>query len=502
VSLFAVLGIGRSSLLTQQRAIQVTSNNVANVNTPGYTRQRAVLQPVSPTFLADGIPIGGGVEATAVERIIDEAIDEQLRQERSASGFDTTREATLARIEGIFEELGGTGIGAALTRLFESFSDLAAHPADPTARQEVIQAASDLVQLVHDADRRLTDMQVDANQQIEQSVREINEIARDIADLNREIFARENASAGVASALRDERSRLLEQLAEKIDFTSFERPDGQIAVFVGGGFLLVDSEVSATLEVRTGAPGNPSFFDIYHNLDGSIAGPITTRIASGELAAAIDARDTTVPTYRDHLDSLAYTLASRVNALHYPAAPDTAYGLIDDVQRRFFVDASQAAVPEGADFAQVAGAAANLSIHVDLLAEPRHIAAGRTSLGAGLGAAEGDGENARALADLAVLRSPVYLPGDAAGTPTGASASLGGFFDGVAGRLGAELSSTRRSLQQEELIIAQLEDRRGAISGVSLDEETANLIRFERAYQAAARIIQAADDMLEELLNL
>jgi flagellar hook-associated protein 1 FlgK len=503
VSIFSTLGLGKLALLAQQRAIQVTSNNIANVNTPGYTRQRAVFQSLAPSFLPEGFPLGGGVDVPRVERMVDESIDAQLQQERSAQGFDVAREAGLARIEGVFEELGDGGIGAALTRFLGAFSDLEDRPGDPTVRQNVVQTAGTLVNLIQDADRRLAAMQLDANQQVEQAVREINQIAGNIAELNRAIFAKEGEGNGaVASALRDERSQLLEALAEKIDFASFERDDGQIAVFVGGGFLLVDDDQAATLEVRPGAGGNPLFFDVYQNLDGPVNGPITSRIASGSLAAAIDLRDTTIASYRGDLDAFAFTLASRVNQLHYPAAPDTAYGLVDDVQRRFFVDGSAAAVPEGADLSAVSGAASRLAIHSDLLANARHVAAGRTSLGAGLGAAPGDNENASLLAELSVVTGAFYQVGDAPGTPSGPSATLGGFFESVAGRLGAEIQTTRRALSQEELIVAQLEERRGAISGVSIDEEVANLVRFERAYQASARIIQTADELLERLLDL
>jgi flagellar hook-associated protein 1 FlgK len=509
VSIFATLGLGRLGLLAQQRAIQVTSNNIANLNTPGYTRQRAIFEPISPSFLPDGYPQGGGVRVSQVERVVDELLDAQLRQERSAQGFDTAREAGLARIEAMFqelevsEELGGGGINAALTRFLAAFSDLAEHPADSTVRQGVIQSAAALVGLVRDADRRLAELQTDANRQMEQSVREINDIARDIAELNREIFATEAGGHGAeAASLRDARSQLLEQLAEKVDITSFERADGQVAVFVAGGFLLVDKDTAGALEVRTGASSTPGFFDVYHDLGGSVTGPITSRIASGELGAAIDLRDTTAAGYRGSLDSFAYTLADRVNALHFPTAPATAYGLVDDVQRRFFVDGFQPASAAGTDFTQVAGTAARLAIHADLLADPRHVAAGVASLGAGLGAAPGDGENARALSELAVTAGAFYRTGDVPGAPSGASATLGDYHDGVLGQLGAELQSTRRALQQEELIVAQLEDRRGAVSGVSLDEEISNLIRFERAYQACSRIIQTADSLLERLLDI
>ncbi len=506
MSIFGTLGVGRLGLLAQQRAIQTTSNNIANVNTPGYTRQRAVFTAVNPSYLPEGLPVGGGVEVGSVERVANAMIDQQLQQERSAQGFDTSREAGLMRIEGIFPELDGMGIDAALDDLFTKFSELANAPSDPTARQALLESARTVVSLIQDADRRLAVIGQDANTEIEQNVLDINDIARHIAELNRAIFAKEGEGTGaVASSLRDERGQLLEQLAERIDFTSFERDDGQIAVFVGGGFFLVDSEQAAQLETLPSA-SDPTKLDIFQNVNGQRNGPITSRISSGTLAAALDLRDSSVPSYRDELDALAFSLATRVNAVHYPqpapALPAGAFGLVDDQQRRFFVDGIAAAVPEGADLAQVQGAASRLAIHADILTDPRNVAAGAESLGVGLGAAASDGRSATAIANLAVTASAMYQVGDVPGTPTGASATLGGFFGATTGRLGAELQSTRRSLRQEDVIIAQLEERRGAISGVSIDEEMANLIRFERAYQASARVIQSADELLSFLMNI
>jgi flagellar hook-associated protein 1 FlgK len=505
LSIFDTLGIGRSGLLAHQRAIQVTSNNIANVNTPGYTRQRPVFHALNPSYLPDGFPISGGVQIAEVERVFDAAIDEQLQQERSAHGFDTGREEALARIEGIFSELDGTGINAALSDFFNAFSDLSTAPDESAARQRVVESARSLVSLIRDADRRLSDMQTEANEEIRQTTREITDIASRIAELNRSIFAKEGQGDGpAASGLRDQRSLLLHELGERIDFTSFER-DGQLSIFVGGGFMLVDGESAGGLSAQPSAT-DPTKLDVFQQLLGQANGPITSRISSGSLAAAIDSRDSTVPGYRADLDAFAFSLAQRVNALHYPdpapALPAGAFGLVDDQLRRFFVDSTQPVVAEGADFAQVSGAASAIAIQADILSDARHVAAGTESLGAGLGAAPGDGRNAAAIAELATSSASVYRLGDAVGAPTGPSATLGGYYDGVAGRLGAELQSTRLALQQEDLIISELEDRRGAISGVSIDEEVANLVRFERAYQASARVISTADELLARLLEI
>ena len=247
MTIFGTLTVAKQGLTAQGRAIQVTSNNIANVNTPGYTRQRPVFEPITPSSLPGGFPLGGGAELNRIQRVVDAALDAQLRRERQGLASDTEIESGLARIEGIFEALGGSGLSAALSEFFASLNDLANRPHESTVRETVVQSASTLADMIRDTDRRLSQLQLDTNQKIDQKVTEINPIALNIAELNREITAKEVGGNAVASSLRDRRGQLLEELGEKIDFTSFERDDGEIAVFVGGGFLLVDGEFAGRL---------------------------------------------------------------------------------------------------------------------------------------------------------------------------------------------------------------------------------------------------------------
>jgi flagellar hook-associated protein 1 FlgK len=500
MSIFDTLTIGKQGLLAQGRAIQVTSNNVANVNTPGYTRQRPVFEPVAPSFLPSGFPVGGGTDVNTIERIADAALDAQLQRERQVLSYNDALEAGLTRIEGIFEELGGTGITAALQGFFKSLNDLAVNPQETAVREGVVQAAKSLADLIRDADRRLTQLGIDQNQKVEQIAGEINTLAKNIAALNRQIFQKE-AGGAVASSLRDRREELLRELGERVDFTTFERDNGQIAVFVAGGFLLVDDEVAGGLEVSTDqsvvALPNPAYLHVFQDLDGQINGPITSEITGGKLGAALQLRDIGIEGYRDSLDEFTLTLANRINAQHLAG-----YGLDDNVQRRLFVDPTQAPDPQGPNFAAVDGAAAFIDVNAAILSNNRHIAAGLTSVG-GAGANPGDNENALLLAAIQSNSSAFYRIGDAvAGPGSGSQRTLGGYMDSLAGALGAEIQGTRLALSQSELIVAELQDRRGALSGVNLDEEVTNLIAYERAYQASARVIQIADGLLQMLLEL
>ncbi len=513
MSILSAFNTARSSLLAQSRALSVASNNVGNVNTPGYTRLRPIFETIPGS--SGGLSVGGGASIESIQRVVDATIDLQLQRERQELSYDAEIERGLTSIEGIFEELGGTGISGALSEFFASLGDLANNPANSTVRESVLQAAKNLTSLIHDADRRLDQRQIDANNQLQQSVTEVNAITADLAELNGQIFRVESSGSGAeASALRDRRAALLADLAEHVGFTFFERPDGQISVFVGGGAVLVDDDVSAQLLVQPGAAGNPVFFDIFHDLGGSVGGPITARILGGKMGAAIDLRDNRIQSYRDSLDEFTFTLARRINDEHFgplPAPPPgDAFGLVDNQSRRFFIDGAQAVTPEGSDFTLIGGAAAAIAIHADILANIRHIAAGAVSIG-GAGAATGDNQNALDLAAaelngsafFQLARDPVtgleIPPGI---VPGGNAQTLGGFSSSISGRLGSELQSSRRALAQEELVVAELEQRRASISGVSLDEEIANLIRFERAYQASARIIQETNTLIGFLIDM
>jgi len=509
MSIFSTLGIAKQGLLANGRAIQIASNNIANVNTPGYTRQRAVFSPIISGFTPGGFPQGGGVEIGAVIRIFDATLDAQLQRERQELSFNSAVDAGLSRVESIFGELSGTGLTAALSGFFESMNDLANSPGE-AERTQVVQRALSVTDQIRDMDRRIYQLQLDANQQVSQSITDINAIAVDIAELNGQIFRTEVGGVSQASALRDRRAELLGSLAEKVDFTSFERLDGQVSVFVASGFLLVDAETAGGLQATANQAqqplSDPSFFQVFHNIDGSVAGPITSGITGGKLGAAINLRDSRLLSYRNSLDEFAFTFARRVNDLHYqPGPPAAAFGLDDDTSRRLFVDTGQTATTVGVDLSSVAGAARLIGVNSGIASNVRHLAAGTTSLGAGLGAALGDNMNALAMASLEVSSLPFYKIGDPpAAAPPAANpgGTLGQFLDSLAGRLGAETQSQRRAVLQAELLVAELQERRGALSGVSIDEEVIDLIRFEKAYQASARLIQITNDLLDRLLSL
>ena len=499
MSIFASTAIARTGILAHQRAIQVTARNIANQSTEGYSRQRPVFTPIASVFEADGFPQGGGSRILKVDRIVDQGIQSQLERERSLLSYDRTLEVGISRIEGVLDELGGTGLSTGLNQFFDALNDLADAPGDPATREAAVQFGDNLVTQIRSVDLRLEQLETDTNQEISNTVDEVNEITLELRELNRQIRSREFGADG-GSELRDRRNLLLEELGEKIDFTSFERDDGSLAIFVGGGALLVDGDARAELQVSTQQPvalADPTFFNIFVALNNTQQGPITQAISGGRIGALLDLRDDRIQDFRQQIDEFAFTLSDRINAVHLAGR-----GTVDANARNFFVDrnVAVAGTPPGTALSSVAGAAQSLGINPDLLADPRHVAAGLPAAGP---AALGDNSNALALAAVQGTSQAVFQVGDPPGGPaTGNVLSLNQFLSSQAGLLGAELRGLQARVASDELSVAELEDRRSSISGVSIDEEVTNLLRFQRGFEASARVLQTVDELLERLLSI
>lgn len=493
------LSIARTGLQAHQSALQTVARNVANASDPSYSRQRAVFSPIGSVLLPGGVAQGGGTRIVDIERTVDQALQDQLARERSRLAFSTTEEAGLSRVEDILQPLGGGSLADATNAFFRSLGDLATDPSSATARTATVQSAEALASQIGSADLRFEQLETDLNESVTRTVAEINSIAEEIVGLNVEIRSREFVSES-SSELRDRRDALLEELGEKIDFTSFERPDGALSIFVAGGFLLIDADARAELQTSTAQPtalADPSFVNVFQVLNGNVAGPITSRITGGELGALLSLRDDGIQTLRQQLDRFAFSLADRINTVHAAGR-----GVVDASSRNLFVDRALATLgaPPGTALSSVAGAAQRIGINPDLLANAQHLAAGTPAAGA---AAVGDNRNALALAAVQTQSAAVFEIGDPAGGPaTGTSQTLTAFLAGVTGSLGADLRQVRQRVQTAELLVDELQRRRSSVSGVSLDEEVANLIRFQRGFEANARVLTTIDQLLQSLLSI
>ena len=454
MSLTSLLGIARTALLTHQKAIDVTGHNIANANTEGYSRQRLTLRPAQPLQTPIG-QVGRGVTATGLQRFRDQYLDASFRRENGDLSRFTSQNDVLGEVERAFGEPSATGLGAGLDQLFAAFSDLANDPTSPTARTLARQAGASLARGFQDADRRVTDAAAQVQGRLAGSVTDINELARQIAQLNTRV---QGSSAGAREApdVKDQRDNLVDQLSGLVGVRVIPHDDGTIGV-LAGDVLLVDAGESSTLEVRD--QGNGVF---------AVAIPGSSRVLnfqSGSVGALTELSATTLPAIRSQLDALARGIVTEVNTLH--AAGRSLTGAT------------------GINFFDPTGlTAASMQVSLEVQQSTDNIAAG---------ASGAPGDNAVALA-IAGLRTT--------GVASLGGRTLGESYQRLVADLGAQVRDAGRQQIAQSVVVSQAEVLRQSVSGVSIDEEMTTLISQQNAYSAAARLVNVADEMMQDVLAM
>ncbi len=556
--IYAVMSIAGNALLTQQRAINVTGNNIANVNTPGYSRQKLLLETKTPVQTAAG-PMGFGVEGVSIERVYDRFLGVQINAESETLGRYDARKDSLKLSEVIFNEGGEFGLSQSLNKFFTSWQDLSNEPSGYNERV-LLKAQSDVMTGTFNrlyAD--LVEAQRGLDDSIEGGVAEINQLAQQIASLNQKVMEVE-ASGSVANDYRDQRDMALADLAELIDINTFEDSTGRVVVSVGTGQTLVESNSFQSLTTQVNGFGLKDIAWVAQ--DGSTI-DITADISNGKLAGWLEARDVDFRGYMRQLDNLAETLTQRVNALHqtgwgldgstgtdFFSGLTTASGTMDSlltitaetggtgniritlvgggtagsetVTTNAVTGDIQIAIEDGVSTGnQIATALqAHAGINTVVAAAPG--AAWDLSAGTNTTALSG-GSSARTLELNSAVSGNLDLiaaSATSAGIPGNNSQAIAianlqyalsmnnnsttfeDYYNSLVGEVGADLQSADAYFDHQSAMVVQLENRRESISGVSLDEEMINLVKFQTAYDAAAKLITTADEMMQTVLNM
>lgn len=455
--LLANLFIGLSSLRANQFALSTSANNVANINTPGYSRRLAVLSElVQPSDIFGST--GAGVRVQGIRAARNLFLEFRLAQEAQSNGNLETLSRFLEQIAALFGQEPSSLVADAISKFFGSFSDLANDPSNLALRRQVLAAGSRLASTLSSLYLQLETMQRSIEVDIKDIVARANSLLESIAALNRQIGV---ASAGGQSAdsLRDQRQVLLRELSGLLDINFFTAEDASLTISTAGGKLLVLGQDFNSLQLSPGASGFSSIF-----LEGR---DITAEISNGKLGAALKVRDSFIPRNLADLDTLAFAIANSVNAQH-----SQGMDLNGNQGGDFFVP-----------LAQSQGAGKSLAV---ALSDPAAIAA------AAAGGGVGDNRNALALASLA---------------SDSTIAGLGGltfveFYSALVARIGTEARSASDELKVSNVIIEQLDTQRDAVSGVSLDEEAVSVLQYQQAYEAAARFISMIDRLISETLDI
>ncbi len=453
MSLSSLLSIARSALFIHQRSMDVTAHNIANANTPGYTRQKLLLTPETAQW-GPLYSLGRGVTATGIQRTRDFFYDTSFRTDSGGMGRSGTLYDYLGRVESTLGEPSSTGLASALDGVFRAFSDLAGDPASAPNRELVRQAAGRMTQQLRSLAGTVSSIRQAAYDDMRVQTDQANRLTEQIGDLNGRILALGGPSH-TAADLMDQRDLLVDQLAQLVDVRVLSRDDGTVALLAGDQMLVDGKRVTAIAVATVGAG-----FGLVTQPGGQ---PMDAR--SGSLRALAELTQDKLPAVQAQLDQLARSLVTEFNALH--SAGYTLNGTT------------------GVDFFDPAGVTAStISLSAAVRASSDNIAAASVN-------APGDGGVAASLAGLA----------------TTGVVSLGGrtlreFYVGMASGIGLEVQGSRQDFEADVVLVERADQSRQAVGGVSIDEEMVNLIGQQQAYQAAARLISVADEMMQDLMRI
>lgn len=461
MGLFQALETGKRAMQTHQLNMSTIAQNIANVDTPGYSRQRAEKTSTDPLRTALGM-LGSGVTITLVRQVRDLFLGDQFRQENKSLGRWEFREKILSQVETMFNEPGSESLRSHMDAFFNAFSQLANGPESITNRNDVLSKAKTLVTDFHQLDSQLKALSNSIDRDLAIRIQEINQKGVEIAALNQQIV-RTEIDGTIANDLRDKRDLLIDEMSKVVDINTLEEKTGAVRVMIGS-MAIVDGkehyEIEAVARTVRGALKNELVFkgtnQVIKNLN-------------GELRGLVEMRDTTIPALISKLDDLASTFAREVNAIHVAG-----FGLRTG---------SQVTAPTGNNFFRTSSlSAGTLEIDLSVLDDVNLIAASQSG-------EPGDASNALLLSQL---RDVKIL--------SGGGQTLNEFYGALIGAVGVDTRDAQRFRGNFELVVQQISNSRESVQGVSLDEEMTELIRAQRAYEAAARVITAADQALETVI--
>src|SRR5208283_1757276 len=435
--LSASLNIATQSMLAEQGAIETTTNNIANANTPGYSRQVPNLEEAG-TIQIGSLTYGTGVQLGSVTSLRDAVLDVRVNQETQQQGQLNAFLESGQQIQQLFNETAGTGLQTPLTNFFNSFSQLASDPSDLTTRQNVITSAQNLATAFKQTSNNLTTLQRNADLSVQQSVSQINSLTAQIAQVNQQVVSATKTGEN-AGPFEDQRQQLINQLSDYIDVSEVDAGSNGLTLTTSAGAPLVVGNQSFALSTQPDSA--TGFQDVYDN-----GSAITSQISGGALAGEIQIRDQEIPSVQNSLDTLAYNLSTAVNT---------------QSTKGFDLNGN----PGGSLFTpltQVAGSAASLSVAIT---DPSLIAASGTA------GPTNSGDNSNANALLALQNNNIV----AGQTPLG-------YYSDLVFKIGNDVSTAQSTQQAGSQTLLQLQNLQGGVSGVDINEEAANLMRFQTAY--------------------
>lgn len=467
--IWSMMDVGKRSMMNSQQGLQTVSHNIANKSTEGYTRQRVEQQANEPVGYGN-TRMGQGARITAITRVNNPFIEKQLENEKNHLGKSDAKAETMSRVEEVFNEQTNKGLNKFMSEFFNAFRELSNSPESAAIRSLVKESADFLAKDFQRVDKQLSQIQSESDFQVGVHVNAINEITQEIAVLNKKIQSIEINSSS-ANDERDRRDVLIKNLGEKINIKYAEGEDGSITITAGNNAILVSGGDSIELTVSDAeADKRDARAQIYYKpSDSSSPINITKQIKGGALGGILEIRDEFIETLKGQLDELAYAVSNEVNSAH----------------RAGFDGQSRPGSNFFKELGAVKNASRNIQVSETIATDPSRIAAGA------MPNAPGDNRVANLISSMQYNF-----------TMDEGQSTFDDFYGNVVGIVGV---TARRAISESEAqkgIVDQLTNIRESISGVSLDEETTKMIEYQKSYDASARLIRTADEMMDTVLNL
>ena len=589
--LFSTFNIARSGMSAQQKALDITSHNIANANTEGYSRQRATMETTRPfSDVAGAGQIGTGVQVSSITRIRDSYLDYRVRTENGTKGFYEGREKLLSEVEGVFNELSGDGVSSLLNEVFKSWDTLSGS-ANSNTRTVVAQQSKSLTDELNSTYNQLIKLKENSQEVVKQDVMDINLMLNQINELNKQVIS-VKVGGNEPNDLMDKRDLIVDQLSSKFGITIDKKalygedikPDD--AVGMENAYLVSSSSsddvkrfayVNSIVPSATQISGKDMTYDVTYYKNGDMSTnenkiTMTMQLSAdeykgldqgrvlwadkegyvidkdGNRIAGKDANGADVPKgvtgaitnatvidggvtkvnvqlfkpetgelkgymsiqedidgYLDQLNSVAKGIALSINAVHSGSDDVKDDGLL------FFVNSKD--TTKNGEMGINAG---NISVNEDILKDVMLIKIGK---GDSLGST--DGNRALAISQLRYMKLEIqgidesttridFLKGkfgadDTLGVDTIKSSTngmtIGGYFTNIVSEIAVQTQTAKKTVKNHTALLASLEESRTSVSGVSLDEEMANMIQYQHAYQANAKIISTVDELLDLIIN-
>ena len=540
MSILGLLNIGNSALVASQAGLSVTGNNISNINTPGYSKQDVVLSIATPSATGQGA-IGNGVTVGGINRSYDQFVQAQLMGQSQNQSRSAALDQTWGQIEQVFNEAQSSGLSSSMADYFNAWNDVASNPQSLTPRSVLLQKATALTTTAQSMQNSILDSIKNANAGITGAVQQVNMLASDIAKLNDQITQQEaGKNANSAIDLRDQRDQKLNELSKLIDFSSYEDSNGSVTVTVGMRNLVSGISTTPLSSVRN-TDGNQ---DLY--LDGV---NVTANIQKGQIGGLLAARNDIQSSALPALQRLVASITQQVNLLHRAG-----FGLDSSTGNDFFTPLQLTTTNNSAGANITAAITSPALLTLDeykitfdtggnytvsnkqsgaVVTSGAYIPAGTTIALSGMtvnlsgAVTPGDSFTVSPLASaisnfsvaindpnkIAASSSALELPGNNANALqlaqlTGSAQSTLGnalfsdYYNNIVSSVGTKKQSASDGLSFDNNLMAALNTRRDSISGVSLDEEAANLVRYQRSYEAGAKLISVTDALLQTLLQM